>query len=94
VQVAYGSDLDSLMPLLAHAVANVERVLTEPPPLVLLSAFAADGLELTVNFWIADPQNGQLNARSGVNLALLRALQQAGVHIPYPQRVLHQHVQK
>jgi small-conductance mechanosensitive channel len=53
-----------------------------------LSAFAADGLELTIAFWIADPQNGQGNARSEVNLAILRTLEAAGVEIPFPQRVL------
>jgi small-conductance mechanosensitive channel len=55
---------------------------------VQLSAFAADGLELTIAFWIADPQNGQGNARSDVNLAILRTLDAADVEIPFPQRVL------
>lgn len=89
VQVAYGSDLDTLMPRLAAAVAAVPRVVAEHVPAVHLSAFAADGLELTVNFWIGDPENGQGNVRSQVNLALLRELAAAGVQIPYPQRVLH-----
>ena len=88
VQVAYGTDLDALMPLLAAAAVSVQRVVPEPGPAVQLSAFAADGLELTVNFWIADPENGQGNVRSAVNLALLRALNQAGIEIPFPQRVL------
>jgi small-conductance mechanosensitive channel len=89
VQVAYGTDLDALMPRLAAAVAAVPRVADEPAPYVQLSAFAADGLELTIPFWIADPENGQGNVRSEVNLAVLRALGEAGVEIPYPQRVLH-----
>jgi small-conductance mechanosensitive channel len=62
----------------------------DPSPGVLLSSFAADGLELTVNFWIFDPENGQGNVRSAVNLAILAALTQRGVEIPFPQRVLHQ----
>ena len=56
---------------------------------VLLSTFGADGLELTVVFWISDPENGQGNVRSSVNLAVLRTLDQAGVEIPFPQRVVH-----
>jgi small-conductance mechanosensitive channel len=88
VQVAYGTDLDALMPRLAAAVAQVPRVLAEPAPGVLLSSFAADGLELTVAYWIGDPENGQGNVASGVNLAILRTLDAAGVEIPYPQRVL------
>jgi small-conductance mechanosensitive channel len=90
VQVAYGTDLDALMPLLAQAVAAVPRVEPEPAPAALLSNFAADGLELTIAFWISDPQNGQGNVRSMVNLAVLRTLNAAGVEIPFPQRVVRQ----
>ncbi len=90
VQVEYGTDLDALMPRLAQAVAAVPRVLAEPAPLVLLSAFATDGLELTISFWLADTENGQNNLRSDVNLAVLRALNESGVGIPFPQRVVRQ----
>jgi small-conductance mechanosensitive channel len=90
VQVAYGSDVEALMPRLAAAVAAVPRVLAEPAPGVQLSSFAADGLELTIPFWIADPENGQGNVRSAVNLAVLAALNEAGVDIPFPQRVVRQ----
>jgi small-conductance mechanosensitive channel len=92
VQVAYGTDVDALMPALAAAVAAVPRVLSEEAlaPAVLLSNFAADGLELTVAFWIADPENGQGNVRSAVNMALLRTLGARGVEIPFPQRVIRQ----
>ncbi|MED5618847.1 mechanosensitive ion channel family protein [Ideonella sp. BN130291] len=89
VQVAYGTDLDTLIPRLESAVREVPRVVADPGPAVQLSQFAADGLELTVQFWIADPENGQASARSAVNLQLLRTLNQLGVEIPFPQRVLH-----
>lgn len=88
VQVAYGTDLDMLMPRLEAAVRAVPRVLAEPAPAVQLSQFAADGLELTVQFWIGDPENGAGSARSAVNLELLRTLGGLGVEIPYPQRVV------
>jgi small-conductance mechanosensitive channel len=87
VQVAYGTDLDKLMPQLVHAAQSVPRVLSDPGPGIQLSAFAADGLELTLLFWIADPENGQGSAKSEVNLALLAAIRATGVEIPYPQRV-------
>jgi small-conductance mechanosensitive channel len=90
VQVAYGTDLTLLMPKLAEAVSQVSRVIADPGPGIQLSNFAADGLELTVVYWIADPHNGTGNVRSDVNLAVLTALQSAGVEIPYPQRVVHQ----
>jgi small-conductance mechanosensitive channel len=78
------------MPELVVAVGRVPRVLADPGPAVQLSAFASDGLELTFTFWIADPQKGQGNVCSDVNLALLRALNERGIEIPFPQRVVYQ----
>ncbi len=88
VQVAYGTDLAALMPALVQTMASVPRVLTEPAPAVQLSQFAPDGLELTLVFWIGDPEHGQGNVRSDVNLAVLAALNERGVVIAYPQRVV------
>jgi len=90
VQVAYGTDLARLLPLLSDAVHAVPRVLNDPPSAVQLSNFAADGLELTIVFWIADVENGQGNVRSDVNMAVLRCLTEHGVDIPFPQRVVRQ----
>jgi small-conductance mechanosensitive channel len=89
VQVAYGTELAALMPVLEKAAQTVPRVLATPGPAVMLSNFAPDGLELTVAFWIADAHNGQLNVRSDVNLALLAAIQAFGAVIPFPQRVVY-----
>jgi small-conductance mechanosensitive channel len=88
VQVAYGTDVPALAPRLQAAMAAVPRVLPEPAPAVQLSSFAADGLELTLVFWIGDLDNGQGNVRSDVNLAVLQLLQAEGVEIPFPQRVV------
>jgi small-conductance mechanosensitive channel len=92
VQVAYGTDLEALMPRMVDVVRGVDRVLADPAPAVLLTAFAADGLNLRVAFWIADPERGQLGPISDANLALLRLFGEMGVEIPYPQRVVR-HVQ-
>ncbi len=88
VQVAYGTDVDALFPQLIEEIKRVPRVLSEPAPSVSLSNFAADGLELTIGFWISDPQNGQGGVRSEVNLAILRLLNRLNIDIPFPQRVV------
>jgi small-conductance mechanosensitive channel len=90
VQVAYGTDLDALLPKLRATVQAVPRVLSEPACAVSLTGFAADGLELTIGFWIGDVANGEGNVRSDVNFAILRCLNESGVEIPYPQRVVRQ----
>jgi small-conductance mechanosensitive channel len=87
VQVAYGTDLDVLFPRLAAVVREVPRVLAEPGPGVALTDFGADGLMLTVGFWVDDPHSGTGGVRSDVNLAILRLFNLMGVEIPFPQRV-------
>jgi small-conductance mechanosensitive channel len=89
VQVAYGTDVRSLQPKLEAAMRRVPRVLEEPGPGAQLSTFAADGMDLVLQFWIRDPENGQGNVKSEVNLAVLDVLNAEGVQIPFPQRVVH-----
>ena len=90
VQVAYGTDVRALQPKLEAAIGRVPRVLADPGPVVQLAAFAADGINLTIVFWIADAENGQGNVRSEVNLVVLDLLNVEGVEIPFPQRVMHE----
>jgi small-conductance mechanosensitive channel len=88
VQVAYGTDVRALQPKLVAAVRQVPRVLAEPGPGVSLDAFAADGMNLTVAFWIRDPEGGTGNVRSEVNLVILDVLTREGVEIPVPHRIV------
>lgn len=89
VSVSYDSDVPLVMRLLTEAAAAQVRVLSEPGPAVNLTNFGPDGLEFTVNYWMTDPENGQQNLRSQVNLAVLKALQDHKIAIPFPQRVIH-----
>jgi small-conductance mechanosensitive channel len=89
VQIAYGTDVRALQPILVAALRGIPRVLDDPAPNVQLSSFAADGMELTVSFWIRDAENGQGNVKSEVNLAILAVLNAQGIEIPYPQRVVY-----
>ena len=89
VQVAYGSDVRALQPRLEAAIAAVPRVVADPAPSVQLAAFSADGMDLSINFWIRDSENGQGNVRSDVNLVVLDVLNAEGIEIPFPQRVVH-----
>ena len=89
VSVGYDSDVEQVSSLLVAAAVAQARVLAEPAPAAHLSAFGADGLEFTLGYWVTDPENGALNLRSSINKAILAALRQHGIEIPYPQRVIH-----
>jgi small-conductance mechanosensitive channel len=89
VSIAYGTDVRALQPKLEEAIRRVPRVLEDPAPAVQLASFGNDGMDLNMNFWIGDPENGQGAVKSEVNLAVLDVLNAEGIEIPYPQRVMH-----
>ena len=86
VSVAYDTDLDALLPKLEQAALSVERVLKDKQPSAQLINFGADGLDLRIGFWIADPQNGTGGVLSDVNRAIWRTLKDNQISVPYPQR--------
>ncbi|MFZ5540086.1 MAG: mechanosensitive ion channel family protein [Pseudomonadota bacterium] len=86
VQVSYASDVDRALELLRQAARVSPRVLADPAPGAALADFGADGLNLALTFWIADPENGRLNVTSEVNREILRLFRENGIEIPFPQR--------
>lgn len=89
VSVSYDSDVEQIQSILLQAASGTARVIADPAPAARLARFGPDGLEFSLQFWIADPHNGQGNVKSDVNLAILKGLRAAGIDIPFPQRVVH-----
>ncbi|WP_206997554.1 mechanosensitive ion channel family protein [Trinickia mobilis] len=86
VQVAYESDLEHVLLLLADAAKDVERVLQDPAPTPYLVGFGADGIDLELGFWIEEAAKGTAGVRSQVNRNIWRLFAAHGVSIPYAQR--------
>jgi small-conductance mechanosensitive channel len=86
VQVVYDSDPQQVIEALIAAANAQVRVLKDPSPSVQLSQFAAEGMEFTLLYWINDPNLGQGNLRSDVNLAILHKLRQRGIALAAPPR--------
>lgn len=86
VQVAYGSDIERAMRILLDTAKAQPRVLNDPEPRAFLVAFGDSGINLELGVWINDPEQGTLQLRSDINLAIWREFQAAGIAIPYPQR--------
>lgn len=86
VQVAYRSDVESVLAMLSSVAHDHARVLKDPAPMALLARFADSGIDLELYVWIADPEAGQGNVISDLNREIWRRFNQAGIEIPYPQR--------
>ena len=93
--VSYDTDLSVVMPLLESLPRGVARVLEEPAPNVLLNAFAADGYELELGFWLGDPENGQGGPISDVNKKIYGLVQSGEIKLGHPSidtRLLDAHI--
>lgn len=86
VTVGYRTEMELVLHLLEQAASGMPRVLQDPAPQAFLVTFAADGLELELAFWIADPENGRLALLSDVNRLIWKLFQQNQIEVPYPQR--------
>jgi small-conductance mechanosensitive channel len=86
VQISYQSDLERAMEIMRQVAENQTRVLADPEPIVYLKSFGDNGIELEIGVWIVDPEEGQLNLRSDINIEIWRRFKESGIEIPYPQR--------
>lgn len=88
IQVSYDSPLEKATQIMLEAAISQPRVLREPEPRAYLKSFGESGIDLEMSIWINDPEEGQLNLRSDINWAIWQEFQQAGIEIPFPQRVV------
>ena len=88
VGVSYGADLEQARDVLLGAVEGAEGVLDRPPAEVWVKEFDDSAVTLAVRFWHAPDIASLWRVRSQVAVAVKRALDGAGLEIPFPQRVI------
>ena len=88
VSVAYATDLEHALEVLRKALEDADGVLHRPPPETWVESFQDSGIGLAVRFWHAPDIATLWRVRSAAAVAVKRALDQAGIAIPFPQRVL------
>ena len=87
VLVAVENDAAQVQAVLQEALGKVSDVLPEPPAQVFFSRFSADGLEMTLNFWVANQLHTRMAVLSRVNTAVWSALSAAGIQLPPPKAI-------
>jgi small conductance mechanosensitive channel len=84
VGVAYGSDLPLALTTIRELVRANSRVLAEPAPVVQVVVLGDSAVQIAIKPWVAVADYGSVDGE--LNLAILDALRQRGISIPYPQR--------
>jgi small conductance mechanosensitive channel len=84
VGVAYATDLDRAFEVLRATLVADPRVLADPEPMVVADAFADSSINLLARCWV--PAEDWAAVRSDLFRAVHRALHEASIEIPFPQR--------
>lgn len=87
VGVAYGTDPAQVLRLLEAAAAGVPEVQKKPPPRALFTGFGQSSLDFRLYAWVETLDVG-LQAQNNLRMAVLRALGEARIEIPFPQQEL------
>lgn len=86
--VAYGEDLGESRKVIERALNNCETVDASKPVEVFAREFAASSINFEVTWWTGATPLEQRRSRDEVVQAVKQALDEAGIEIPFPQRVL------
>jgi len=87
VGVAYGTDPVRVIDLLVAEMSAHERVLPDPEPFALFIGFGDSSLNFSARCWCRFDDS--VRTASDLHVAFNRALADADIEIPFPQRDLH-----
>jgi small conductance mechanosensitive channel len=84
VGIAYEADLRTALEVIRDVVVANGRVLKDPVPLVQASVLTDSAVQICMKPWVAVSDYGAIAGE--LNLAVVEALRNRGIGIPYPQR--------
>lgn len=87
IGIGYDDDLRKAKAILEGILAQDERVLEEPEPLVAVAALAENSVDLHVRPWVRSQD--YFSTSCALNERIKLAFDDAGISIPYPQRRVH-----
>ncbi len=88
VGVAYGSDANLTQKVMLDTLVSLPLVLDEPPPQVYFTGFGDSSLNFTLHAYLRQLSD-RLPLVHDVHEAVLKALRDNGITIPFPQQDIH-----
>ncbi len=86
LQVSYQSNIPQALEILLEAAQQQERIEQLPAPSAYITNFDDNGINISLSFWVKDPENGFAVLTSNILLDIWQAFKEAGIEFPYPQR--------
>jgi len=88
VGVKYGTDPEKVLEILRKVAEENDKIMKKPDPVSLFIGFGDSSLDFRLLIWTYDFENW-LKVQSDINVGVNRALADADIEIPFPQRDLH-----
>lgn len=86
--VGYGEDVDKCRDIIQKAVEGIDGILKDRPVQVFAKEFGDSSINYTVRWWAGSKPIDMHKTRDKAISAIKRALDDAGVEIPFPYRTL------
>ena len=87
VGVSYDGDPEKAIQLVRKVLGQFKEVASHPAPQIGIQSFGDSSVNIGYRYWVPTPQFYETTY--AINLAVFRALREAGVEIPFPQCVVH-----
>lgn len=87
IGIGYGANIKTAKDILLQICADDERILKEPAPEVYVDSLGDSAVNLTLRFWA--PNEEFWPARFNLIEQSKHKFDEAGIEIPFPQRVMH-----
>ncbi|MCF6308927.1 MAG: mechanosensitive ion channel family protein [Sulfurimonas sp.] len=84
VGISYDSNADKSIKLVKETISTCKEVSDENEPIVGIENFGDSSINIGYRYWV--PTNSFFKAQYEVNLKILKALNEAKIAIPFPQR--------
>ncbi len=87
VGIAYSDDVEKAIAVIRNVIDTFENVSADNKAIVGIEKFGDNALEIGMRYWV--PTRSFFKMQYEVNLAVYKALGEAGLSIPYPRRDVH-----
>ena len=84
VGISYQDDPEKAIEVIREALSRIDDICSEPSPQIGIEAFGESSIDLGMRYWVPTKKYFQTLYRG--NLAVHKALQEAQITIPFPQR--------
>ena len=87
VSISYGNDPEKAIAMVREVLNEHSQIPSDPGPQIGIQKFADSGIDLGLRYWI--PTKKYYQIQYDINLSIFRALKEARISIPFPQRDVH-----